>query len=901
MKQLRAVLLLLLAVTAFCWFTPLSARGESADDLINPLSSLITADSIGQLATDSIGQWATTDSIDQWTADSIAAARRDSIVNLATSSFKRLVEMKYASASPDSIYPLAMAVYDRSIVALDQVDKYSDHWYKVKNVLRQLDADLEDGAFYYSSKDDNDKKGLFAQTYLDIQLMEIFKGEVWPRDSSYPAMAYIAASRAYNNKEYERAIEYFNIYFSTGETKQREQVYVFMGQACLNSKKYDLAVTAMAEAVKLYPLNLQLLKIAISACIEGGHGEHMQAFLSRALEIAPDDEALLNIQGKLYEDENEYQKAIEIFFRLDQLTPQKLSVAKHIALCYYNMGVSFFNDAVNEPDEKLSRKKRRQSHNYFTSASQKLEEVIASDPMSIKYIKALGVSYLAINSKTQFDEINRRLITLGDEPLQEVFMPPMMTFNDGNRKNYDHGVGGTTINLGDDIPLYSDFASDYITNGLTSWAKKGEFEKIDAYKARVNDASIREEYNKLNIEAQQVYLEQYAKKLRLSDLKLLPYDATNETFKVESSFGDLYFSVPLKNNEAEMFKSNWGAVNFRNPVYYIDRNKVKLAKITVNTPAGKSYTYNNSEGVRYANTDILIDFDAILADINQKPQGGDMADATQGANESPIVVNRLSDVDTNIPRTNKQSPSTLALVIANENYQHAPKVKSARHDGERFAQYCNETLGIPQSNVTLLKDASYGNMRGAMEHLKNTIKSFGGNADVIVYYAGHGIPDEKSSDALLMPTDAIPTIPATSYQLEEFYAELGQTDANSIMVFLDACFSGSNRDGGAVTKGRAVGYKPRQASPRGNMFVLTAASGNETALPYTEKNHGLFTYYVLKKLQESKGDVTLKQLADYVIKSVSQQSNLINKKPQTPTVSTSGTMVQGWKKKKMRP
>lgn len=349
-----------------------------------------------------------------------------------------------------------------------------------------------------------------------------------------------------------------------------------------------------------------------------------------------------------------------------------------------------------------------------------------------------------------------------------------------------------------------------------------------------------------------------------------------------------------------MFKSNWEGMNFRNPVYYIDRDKVRLASIAVKTPQGKTYTYNNSEGVRYANTDVEIDFEAILTGINGIP-GNDIADGDSPTTGSPIVITKKSDVDVNIPRTNKTAPSTLALVIANENYQNAPKVQSALHDGERFAQYCNETLGIPKNNITILKDATYGNMMGAMEHIKNTVKSFGGDADVIVYYAGHGMPDEKSSDAYLMPADGIPTIFATNYKLEKFYTDLGETDAKSIMVFLDACFSGSDRSGEAVVKGRAVGYKPREASPRGNMFVLTATSGKEIALPYTEKNHGLFTYYLLKKLQESKGDVTLQQLAEYVTQSVSQQSNLINKKPQTPTVSTSGAMVQNWKKKKMRP
>ena len=89
-------------------------------------------------------------------------------------------------------------------------------------------------------------------------------------------------------------------------------------------------------------------------------------------------------------------------------------------------------------------------------------------------------------------------------------------------------------------------------------------------------------------------------------------------------------------------------------------------------------------------------------------------------------------------------------------------------------------------------------------------------------------------------------------------------------------------------------------TPKGNMFTLSAASGNETAMPYKEKHHGLFTYYVLKKLQETKGNVTLKELSEYVIDNVRRQSTIVNKKPQTPQVSTSGKMTEEWSKRKLR-
>ena len=120
------------------------------------------------------------------------------------------------------------------------------------------------------------------------------------------------------------------------------------------------------------------------------------------------------------------------------------------------------------------------------------------------------------------------------------------------------------------------------------------------------------------------------------------------------------------------------------------------------------------------------------------------------------------------------------------------------------------------------------------------------------------------------------------------------------MVFLDACFSGATRDGGMLAEARGVALKPRVAEPEGNMFVLSAASDQETALPYKEKNHGLFTYYLLKKIQDSKGNVTLKDLSKYVEENVKKNSLTVNRKLQTPRKSVSGKMRDNWESKRLR-
>ena len=152
-----------------------------------------------------------------------------------------------------------------------------------------------------------------------------------------------------------------------------------------------------------------------------------------------------------------------------------------------------------------------------------------------------------------------------------------------------------------------------------------------------------------------------------------------------------------------------------------------------------------------------------------------------------------------------------------------------------------------------------------------------------------------------MPSDGNGQSVASAYSLKKFYSDLASTGAANVMVFLDACFSGASRDGDMLVHARGVALKPRAAAPEGNMFILSAASDSETAMPYREKHHGLFTYYLLKKIQETKGNVTLRELSEYVTDNVKRNSISINGKAQSPRANVSGTLTTEWTRKKLRP
>lgn len=262
------------------------------------------------------------------------------------------------------------------------------------------------------------------------------------------------------------------------------------------------------------------------------------------------------------------------------------------------------------------------------------------------------------------------------------------------------------------------------------------------------------------------------------------------------------------------------------------------------------------------------------------------------------ALSAQSDVDVDFQSTETVHDDVFALIIANEDYQDVANVPNALNDGEIVAQYCQKALGIPSANVRLVKNATFNNIKRELNLMSQIAAAYGGKASFIVYYAGHGIPDEKTGGAYLMPIDGFGTDTSTCYSLAEFYSTLGDMPSKKTVVLLDACFSGSGRGDGMLASARGVAIKAKPCAPSGNMVVLSASQGDESAYPYNEQKHGLFTYYLLKKLKESNGDVTVGELIAYITENVLKKSLVVNGKSQTPTANPSpiiGSTWQNWK------
>ncbi|MCL2511404.1 MAG: WG repeat-containing protein [Bacteroidales bacterium] len=444
---------------------------------------------------------------------------------------------------------------------------------------------------------------------------------------------------------------------------------------------------------------------------------------------------------------------------------------------------------------------------------------------------------------------------------------------------------------------FSVFAKNHIEQKINIWQQKGEFEKTTDWQQRVNETTRKAKVAELLKDAEKEYIatRSYSS---MGNMTLGVYDADNETYRITNSkHGDWLVPVPI--NEAQTFKNDWDNLK-KTPQYVINDDQLAIAEMTFTAPTGKTYKYSNQASL--VHREAQIDYNFAPIDINASSSTSTTPTGKQDIGTVKVKVG--SDV-AQPPATGINNTNTFAVIIANENYKRVVDVDFAKNDGTIFKEYCLQTLGLPEKNVKLIHNASKDDIVEEVSWLSRVAHSHKGEASIIFYYAGHGVPDEtpgikdEQRPAYLLPVGA--SSYTTGYKLDDLYSTLGALPVKSIIVFMDACFSGAQRsESGMIAMGsRGVARTVQPGEPKGNMVVFSAVQRDETAFPYREKEHGMFTYFLLKKLKETKGAITLGELSDYLTDEVQKQSSIENQKSQTPTVNPSYIVIDEWRGMKL--
>lgn len=283
------------------------------------------------------------------------------------------------------------------------------------------------------------------------------------------------------------------------------------------------------------------------------------------------------------------------------------------------------------------------------------------------------------------------------------------------------------------------------------------------------------------------------------------------------------------------------------------------------------------------------------------------------------MTKKLKDdgyVDFNIPTTTSRNNETYVLILANEQYPSTfPMVQYASNDAKVFQQYCVSTLGIPERHTKLLENAGRQEIKDlGVEWLKDIARSQKGEVKFLIYYVGHGVTDQNYVPYLIpngVKTDKIKhfdiklgcELPLTnreanrileqSLSLDTLCGWFNRVPNKGITILLDASFNGYQRDGKPFVETKKESEKMKAMRIRNDIVVFSAAQFNKPAYLFDEQHHGFFTYYLLKELRHTKGNIDYETMFNNISKGISYESALQNKL-QEPALIAGGKLKDSW-------
>jgi hypothetical protein len=197
-------------------------------------------------------------------------------------------------------------------------------------------------------------------------------------------------------------------------------------------------------------------------------------------------------------------------------------------------------------------------------------------------------------------------------------------------------------------------------------------------------------------------------------------------------------------------------------------------------------------------------------------------------------------------------PSYHALIIAVENYPNTSGLVPLNQpvkDGSKLYLALTGKYNFPKEQTTLLKNPTRTEILQALEDMSKKITP---KENIIIFYAGHGVWDERLKVGYWLPSDATINNKANWIANSTLRDYIAGIQAKHTLLITDACFSGSifkSRDAGITDYAMAKIY---QLPSRKAM-----TSGTLSTVPDESK----FMEYLLKRLNENNEKyLTAKQL-----------------------------------------
>ena len=813
----------------------------------------------------------------------------------------------YESAKGDNSAEMYDHLYQSYTLYSSLLDAYADPdaMSAAYNRLTQIYPALKNAAMFFSNMNDTQMAHKFGMAYILLPRNQAFTGSGLTRDEVYPQIVYNTGISAYKLQKMDDAVICFNEYLTTGEADRAKDCIVFLNMIYMSRHNYDVNVLPIKarmeeaagnveEALELYrrllsffPNDMAIMKGIAKCSFKIGSEINNQAY------AVVDEAEGMELRQKAYP----YLYDARIYFeRILEKEPTSAVYMKGLEECYKFMDMTaeatVLLSLIAEGgsyasfDEEL-RKYRQLAMSIGAEDTVSTSAVLAGDP---PLLTTLITGFTETNANKVIDagesfsiEVSVRNSGLGDAHNVKLMLSEnrgMDRFFEGTRE-IDAGIikAGETQN----------FTFRYTLSETAPTAEAN----ITVY--TLEESGMDADPSSLIVNIQ----EMARPRLLIADYQYMSARGTSITL---GDRGQLIVAVqnvgrlPAKNTK----------ISFECPSNIIATDNIEIAVDSIQPGEVVPLTFDFLVNKRFALDSIPIGVKisegstfSVVQDVFKVKLGEYLSTANKiviegKLDERPAINTEFSltmesELLENVP-AGITHPNRYALIIGNEDYSRVGggaeiNVPFACNDAIVFKEYCVRTFGIPDEHIRYIDNATAGIMRESIDWLVNVGKA-NPDSEIFFFYSGHGSNDEASREPYLLPVDVSGKYITLGIPLNDLYAKLSAVPCQGAYVFLDACFSGGYKSKDPIVAQKGVRVAPKYSVLGGKLICFSSSTGEQTSSVYYDKRQGYFTYYLIKTIQDAKGNISLGDLYNKTREKV-EAATAVSGKLQSPQVLVS--------------
>lgn len=323
---------------------------------------------------------------------------------------KLYLKQKYDTASLFAKAKDLFYIYE----CLDSLDAMPDKKGKVKlnyrdkhaHLLNALRPNIYNGAAYYLRKYDFKNAWAFDDTYLECGSNPLFyEYKYLENDTLMPKAAYRAFYSAYRLGDANKMKKYVEL--AESDSTKLENIIQYMAEVQMKDKDTISYVASLKRGFRLSPSHPFFFPRLVDYYNAKAMTDSATIFIDNALAADSANVLFLFAKSTALLNDKDYERCIGI-------TTKLLEINDSMPEAYCNMGLAYYNQAL-ELDKTMqrSRKKRQAVNNLYEKSRPYMEKYRAMAPQQqAKWVPALYTIYLYLNMGKEFEEIDRLRETL---------------------------------------------------------------------------------------------------------------------------------------------------------------------------------------------------------------------------------------------------------------------------------------------------------------------------------------------------------------------------------------------------------------------------------------------------------------------------------------------------------